>query len=71
MTLSREKQLKAIWVAKQKLLNDKKELCQNMRKEKEINECRVLLMREEDRDRNSKRREEVKDKQITAACGTL
>lgn len=28
MTLSRERQLKAIWVAKQKLLNDKKELCQ-------------------------------------------
>eukprot|EP00667_Euglena_gracilis_P019710 EG_transcript_21187 len=66
MTLSRERQLKAIWVAKQKLLNDKKELCQNMRKEKEINECRVLLMKEEDRGKNSKRREEVKEKQLYA-----
>eukprot|EP00668_Euglena_longa_P034672 GGOE01044506.1.p1 GENE.GGOE01044506.1~~GGOE01044506.1.p1 ORF type:complete len:296 (-),score=132.41 GGOE01044506.1:503-1330(-) len=66
MTLSREKQLKAIWVAKQKLLNDKKELCQNMRKEKEINECRVLMMREEDRGKNMKRREEVKEQQLYA-----
>lgn len=41
----------------------------NMRKEKEINECRVLLMKEEDRGKNSKRREEVKEKQLYADRG--
>mmetsp|Transcript_63477 Transcript_63477/g.113265 ORF Transcript_63477/g.113265 Transcript_63477/m.113265 type:complete len:276 (-) Transcript_63477:1144-1971(-) len=63
-SLNKDKQLKAIWVAKQKLLNDKKETVTVMRKQKDINECRLHIMREEERDKNSKRREEIKKQQI-------
>ena len=63
-SLNKDKQLKAVWVAKQKLLNDKKETVNVMRKQKDINECRVHIMREEERDKNSKRREEIKKQQI-------
>lgn len=66
MSLNREKQLKAIWVAKQKVLSEKKEACLSMRKDKDINECRVHIMREEERDRNAKRREEIKKEQTYA-----
>eukprot|EP00906_Rhabdomonas_costata_P017400 RCo025110 len=64
VSLNKDKQLKAIWVAKQKLLNEKKEACSSIRKQKEINECRMHIMKEEDRERNMKRREDIKQQQV-------
>jgi|Transcript_72088 hypothetical protein len=66
MSLNKDKQLKAIWVAKQKVLNEKKEACTSMRKQKEINECRVHIMKEEQRDKNIKRREDIKKEHVYA-----
>ena len=66
MSLNKDKQLKAIWVAKQKVLNEKKEMTANMRKQKEINECRVHIQREEERERNLKRREDLKKEYMYA-----
>jgi len=34
VSLNKDKQLKAVWVAKQKVLNDRKEACNNLRKQK-------------------------------------
>lgn len=69
VSLNKDKQLKAIWVAKQKLLNEKKEACASIRKQKEINECRMHILKEEDRERNMKRREEIRQQQVEAKVG--
>eukprot|EP01012_Entosiphon_sulcatum_P018246 TRINITY_DN2298_c0_g1_i1.p2 TRINITY_DN2298_c0_g1~~TRINITY_DN2298_c0_g1_i1.p2 ORF type:complete len:278 (+),score=117.72 TRINITY_DN2298_c0_g1_i1:226-1059(+) len=64
VSLNKDKQLKAIWVARQRLMNEKKEACSTMRKQKEINECRIHIMREEERDKNIRRKEEHKHQQM-------
>lgn len=66
MCLNKDQQLKAIWVAKQKLLSEKKDTCTFMRKQKDINECRVHIQKEEERNKNAHRREEIKKAQVLA-----
>eukprot|EP01065_Artemidia_motanka_P025625 TRINITY_DN30603_c0_g1_i1.p1 TRINITY_DN30603_c0_g1~~TRINITY_DN30603_c0_g1_i1.p1 ORF type:complete len:297 (+),score=142.24 TRINITY_DN30603_c0_g1_i1:66-893(+) len=61
VALNREKQAKAIWMSKQRLLLDKKESVTTLRKQKEVNECRVHIFREEERDRNMKQREAIRN----------
>eukprot|EP01062_Namystynia_karyoxenos_P010655 TRINITY_DN1377_c0_g2_i1.p1 TRINITY_DN1377_c0_g2~~TRINITY_DN1377_c0_g2_i1.p1 ORF type:complete len:305 (+),score=136.34 TRINITY_DN1377_c0_g2_i1:98-916(+) len=61
VALNREKQAKAIWQAKQRLILDKKDAVTTLRKQKEINECRVHIFREEERDRNIKQREAIRN----------
>lgn len=61
VALNREKQAKAIWLSKQRLLQDKKESVTTLRKQKEVNECRVHIFREEERDRNMKQREAIRN----------
>ncbi|KAJ9470173.1 hypothetical protein DIPPA_32740 [Diplonema papillatum] len=61
IALNKEKRAKAIWISKQKLLLDKKESVNTLRKQKEINECRIHIFKEEERDRHIKQREAIRN----------
>ena len=60
IALNRERQAKAVWASKQKVMTERREAVLGLRKEKEINECRVHILREELRDKNTRQRESIK-----------
>jgi hypothetical protein len=60
IALNKERQAKAVWSSKQKVMIERREAVLNMRKEKEINECRVHIFKEEQRDRNLRQRESIR-----------
>eukprot|EP01063_Lacrimia_lanifica_P020791 TRINITY_DN28079_c0_g1_i1.p1 TRINITY_DN28079_c0_g1~~TRINITY_DN28079_c0_g1_i1.p1 ORF type:complete len:266 (+),score=111.39 TRINITY_DN28079_c0_g1_i1:95-892(+) len=61
IALNKEKRAKATWYSKQRLLLDKKDAVSTLRKQKEINECRIHIFREEERDRHIKQREAIRN----------
>eukprot|EP00760_Papus_ankaliazontas_P002090 PhM_4_TR10835/c0_g1_i1/m.9507 len=63
IALNRERQAKAVWAAKERVLMERREAVTNMRKQQEINECRVHICREEDRDKNLRQREAIRTMQ--------
>lgn len=60
IALNKERQAKAVWAAKQKVMQDRKDAVLAMRKQKEINECRVQIQKEEERDHHVKQRESIR-----------
>lgn len=60
IALNKERQLKAVWSSKQRVMLDKREAVLAMRKQKEINECRVHILKEETRDKNSRQRQAIR-----------
>eukprot|EP01006_Ploeotia_vitrea_P006314 TRINITY_DN12801_c0_g1_i1.p1 TRINITY_DN12801_c0_g1~~TRINITY_DN12801_c0_g1_i1.p1 ORF type:complete len:268 (-),score=67.26 TRINITY_DN12801_c0_g1_i1:162-965(-) len=64
VSLNKAKQLEAIWMAKKKKLDERREACARMRKEKEINECRIHIQKEEERDKNIRKREDIRKQQV-------
>eukprot|EP00759_Apiculatamorpha_spiralis_P053439 PhF_6_TR6197/c1_g2_i4/m.9318 len=66
IALNRERQSKAVWAAKQRILMERREAVTNMRKQQEINECRVHISKEEDRDKNLRQREAIRNMQSTS-----
>jgi hypothetical protein len=60
IALNKERQAKAVWSSKQRVMLDKRESVLAMRKQKEINECRVHILREEQRDKNSRQRQAIR-----------
>ena len=63
IALNRERQSKSVWAAKQRVLMERREAVTTMRKQQEINECRVHICREEDRDKNLRQREAIRTMQ--------
>jgi hypothetical protein len=64
VSLNKDKQVEAVYLARQRLLRDKQEAVSQLRKQKEINECRIHIQKEEDRDKNIRRREDIKKQQV-------
>lgn len=60
IALNKERQAKAVWSSKQKIMLEKREAVLSMRKQKEINECRIHITKEEQRDRNTRQRESIR-----------
>lgn len=60
IALNKERQAKAVWASKQKIMVDRREAVANMRKQKEINECRVKILEEEMRDKAVRQRESIR-----------
>jgi chromosome segregation ATPase len=60
IALNKERQAKAVWAAKQRVMQDRRDSVLSMRKQKEINECRVHILREEERDHHVKQRESIR-----------
>jgi hypothetical protein len=60
IALNKERQAKAVWAAKQRIIQDRREAVLAMRKQKEINECRVHIQKEEQRDKNLHQRETIR-----------
>jgi hypothetical protein len=60
IALNKERQAKAVWAAKQRITRDKRDAVMAMRKQKEINECRVHILREEERDQHVRQRESIR-----------
>jgi hypothetical protein len=60
IALNKERQAKAVWSSKQRVMLDKRESVLAMRKQKEINECRVHIQKEEMRDKNSRQRSAIR-----------
>eukprot|EP00668_Euglena_longa_P035816 GGOE01046021.1.p1 GENE.GGOE01046021.1~~GGOE01046021.1.p1 ORF type:complete len:268 (+),score=84.10 GGOE01046021.1:81-806(+) len=65
-TQDREEHLRTLLQVRQRLLTEKQEQYQSMRKERAINECRMQIGREEVRDRNTKLREEMQHTMLGA-----
>jgi len=63
IALNRERQSKSVWASKQRILMERREAVTNMRKQQEINECRVHICREEERDKNLRQREAIRTMQ--------
>lgn len=61
IALNKERQSKAVWSSKQKVVLDRREAVLAMRKQKEINECRIHILKEEARDRHAKQRESIRE----------
>ena len=66
IALNKERQAKAVWSSKQRVMVERREAVLNLRKEREVNECRVHIMKEEERDRNTKQRESIRQLQSQA-----
>lgn len=60
IALNKEKQSKAIWVSKQKTMQSRREAVVQMRNQKEINACRAQILKEEQRELNTQRRETIR-----------
>lgn len=60
IALNKERQSKAVWAAKQRIMQDRRDAVLAMRKQKEINECRVHIVKEEERDKNLRQRETIR-----------
>ena len=60
IALNKERQAKAVWAAKQRIVQDRRETVLAMRKQREINECRVHIQKEEDRDKHLRQRETIR-----------
>lgn len=60
IALNKERQAKAVLSSKQKILMTRRDSVQNMRKQKEINECRIHILKEEQREKNTRQRETIK-----------
>ena len=60
IALNRDRQEKAVLSSKQRVVIDKRESVLAMRKQKEINECRVHILREEMREKNSRQRSAIR-----------
>lgn len=60
IALNKERQAKAVWAAKQRVMRDRRDAVLAMRKQKEINECRVHILREEERDHHVRQRESIR-----------
>ena len=60
IALQKERQSKAVWASKQRTMQTRREAVVHMRKQKEINECRAHILKEEQRDRNTKQRESIR-----------
>lgn len=60
IALNKERQAKAVWSSKQRVMLDRREAVLTMRKQKEINECRIHILKEESRDKNTRRRETIR-----------
>eukprot|EP01009_Symbiontida_sp_KSa7_P008539 NODE_613_length_847_cov_655.771930_g462_i0.p1 GENE.NODE_613_length_847_cov_655.771930_g462_i0~~NODE_613_length_847_cov_655.771930_g462_i0.p1 ORF type:complete len:210 (-),score=67.94 NODE_613_length_847_cov_655.771930_g462_i0:216-821(-) len=66
VALNKEKQSKALYQSKQRLLQEKQNSVANIRKQKEINMCRIHIYKEEERDKNLRAKELVKQTQDSA-----
>lgn len=66
IALNKERQAKAVWSSKQRVMIERREAVLNLKKEREINECRVHILKEEMRERNSKQRESIRQLQEAA-----
>lgn len=66
IALNKERQAKAVWSSKQKVMIERREAVVNLKKEREINECRVHIVKEEMRDKNAKQRESIRQLQEMA-----
>eukprot|EP00667_Euglena_gracilis_P023201 EG_transcript_26103 len=65
-TRDRQEHLKTLGQVKQRLLAERQETYQSLRKERAMNECRVQISREEVRERNTQRREELQHSLLSA-----
>lgn len=63
IALNKERQAKAVWSSKQRVMIERREAVVNLKKEREINECRVHILKEEQRERNSRQRETIRQLQ--------
>jgi len=63
VSLNKNKQIEAVFLSRQRILKSKKTSVDDLRKLKKINEARIVLQREEERERNIKRREEIQHQQ--------
>lgn len=61
IALNKERQAKAVWASKQRVLVERKEAVANLRKQKEINECRVKILEEEKREKAIRQRESIRE----------
>ena len=66
IALNKERQAKAVWAAKQRIVQDRREAVLAMRKQREINECRVHITKEEDRDKHLKQRETIRQLHVSS-----
>lgn len=60
IALNKEKQSEAIWTSKQKTMQARREAVVQMRNQKEINACRTQILKEEQRELNTQRRETIR-----------
>lgn len=66
IALNKERQAKAVWSSKQRVMIERREAVVNLKKEREINECRVHILKEEKREHNFKQRESIRQLQEAA-----
>jgi len=61
IALNKERQAKAVWASKQRIISDRRETVLSMRKQKEINECRIQILEEEKREDAIRKRETIRE----------